>query len=395
MSHWKSKVRRIATVILFGALGSGGLAAKENVVPESLTPLPLTNSEPIRQALSDLTGPLETCRGWLEASEGRAVASVTFVGEDGYFLTKASETPKLESLRLRTSLSGAGKEVREVRREGSLDLVLGQVIQGEEPLHVTAVEWNTEETPALGQWLIAPALVVAGKSVDNRLRWRRASTPRRTGDERSAFTVEKLDWRLGVISAATRRIAGQGAALGIRMANAEPGPVPESPVITGVRVLGVAKDSPAQIAGLRENDVLLSIAGEEVTTFEKVNQLVRKHQPGDEIEVSLLRNGEEMKRQVRLASRSKILANWDGDDFANGGISIRTDEFPKVLQHDLPLVPTDMGGPLLDLKGKAIGINIARADRITTFALPVTVFFDRLQEWLDADRNPPKAEVVD
>jgi S1-C subfamily serine protease len=29
-----------------------------------------------------------------------------------------------------------------------------------------------------------------------------------------------------------------------------------------------------------------------------------------------------------------------------------------------------MGGPLMDLKGLAIGVNIARSDRVTTFALP-------------------------
>ena len=29
-----------------------------------------------------------------------------------------------------------------------------------------------------------------------------------------------------------------------------------------------------------------------------------------------------------------------------------------------------MGGPLLDLEGMALGVNIARSDRVTTFALP-------------------------
>jgi S1-C subfamily serine protease len=29
-----------------------------------------------------------------------------------------------------------------------------------------------------------------------------------------------------------------------------------------------------------------------------------------------------------------------------------------------------MGGPLLDLDGRAVGILIARADRVTTFAIP-------------------------
>jgi S1-C subfamily serine protease len=95
--------------------------------------------------------------------------------------------------------------------------------------------------------------------------------------------------------------------------------------------------------------------------------------------------------QVRLASRSKILQNWEGEDFANGGISIRTDNFPQVIQHDIPLSPLDMGSPLLDLAGNPLGINIARVDRVTTFALPAEIFWKEIQPLIEADRHPPKA----
>ena len=47
-----------------------------------------------------------------------------------------------------------------------------------------------------------------------------------------------------------------------------------------------------------------------------------------------------------------------------------------------------MGGPVFDLQGRAIAVNIARADRITTFALPVERFRDALEKWLEADRHP-------
>ena len=48
-------------------------------------------------------------------------------------------------------------------------------------------------------------------------------------------------------------------------------------------------------------------------------------------------------------------------------------ELNDVIQHELPLTPQAMGGPLVNLQGKAMGINIARADRVTTFTLPATV----------------------
>jgi S1-C subfamily serine protease len=51
-----------------------------------------------------------------------------------------------------------------------------------------------------------------------------------------------------------------------------------------------------------------------------------------------------------------------------------------------------MGGPLLNLLGQAVGINIARVDRVTTFALPMEIFWPSVQQWIAEDRNPPKAE---
>jgi serine protease Do len=53
-----------------------------------------------------------------------------------------------------------------------------------------------------------------------------------------------------------------------------------------------------------------------------------------------------------------------------GDLSKRRSGFPVFLQHDTILKPKDCGGPVVDLDGKAIGINIARAGRTDTLALP-------------------------
>ena len=53
-----------------------------------------------------------------------------------------------------------------------------------------------------------------------------------------------------------------------------------------------------------------------------------------------------------------------------------------------------MGGPLATLEGKVVGINIARVDRVTTFALPVEAFWTEAQLWIKADRHPPKAVLA-
>jgi S1-C subfamily serine protease len=191
--------------------------------------------------------------------------------------------------------------------------------------------------------------------------------------------------KIGVVSARSRRIPGQGAAMGVRM---DEKPVPGG----GVRVIGIAEDSPAAAAGLKQGDILLELGGEVLAEFKRVNEIIRGRQPGEQVAVRYRRAGKVQSVQLRLASRTKILQNWEGEDFANGGISIRTDNFARVIQHDVPLHPLDMGSPLFDLEGRALGINISRVDRVTTFALPADVFWKDLQPLIEADRHPPKAQ---
>ena len=51
-------------------------------------------------------------------------------------------------------------------------------------------------------------------------------------------------------------------------------------------------------------------------------------------------------------------------------LSNRRGGFPAILQHDSGLRPDACGGPLVDIDGKAVGINIARAGRTETYAIP-------------------------
>ena len=67
---------------------------------------------------------------------------------------------------------------------------------------------------------------------------------------------------------------------------------------------------------------------------------------------------------------SNVFDMLDRNQRMSGLTSKRKAGFSDVLQHEIPLSPTAMGGPLMNLKGLAIGVNIARSDRVTTFALP-------------------------
>ena len=50
-----------------------------------------------------------------------------------------------------------------------------------------------------------------------------------------------------------------------------------------------------------------------------------------------------------------------------------------ILQHDLPLPKNSMGGPLFNLQGECIGLNIARVDRVTIYA-PSSQVLETLSE---------------
>jgi serine protease Do len=66
----------------------------------------------------------------------------------------------------------------------------------------------------------------------------------------------------------------------------------------------------------------------------------------------------------------------------NGHVSRRSQVFRELIDHDTVLLPWLCGGPLVDIDGKAIGLNIARAGRVSTYALPsglVQKVFERLK----------------
>ncbi len=319
----------------------------------TLPPDQRTNGKYTLTAVEKLRPLTTACAARIESLLGRAICAATIVGEDGYVLIKASEVPDLGKARIKFG-DGRITDLREIHRETSLDLVLAQAIG---VTGLRAVSFGAARVLTMGQWLCSVA---------------------DTGKEP----------RIGTVSARIRRIPGTGAALGIRMAEKS------AEGDKGVRIIGVANESPAEVAGLQENDVILAIAAQTVAQFRQVHDIVNKRQPGEVVEVRYLRKDKEETCRVRLASRTKVLQNWEGEDFANGGISLRTDNFPEVLQHDIPLLPTDMGGPVATLEGKVVGINIARVDRVTTFALPVEAFWTETQQWIKADRHPPKAVLV-
>jgi hypothetical protein len=82
------------------------------------------------------------------------------------------------------------------------------------------------------------------------------------------------------------------------------GTIPDmTPQDFGVRITGVREGSPAEDAGLHGGDVIVEFGGHEISDLYAYTYALREFQPGDEVVVVVLRNGERMSFTAVLASR--------------------------------------------------------------------------------------------
>jgi serine protease Do len=70
-----------------------------------------------------------------------------------------------------------------------------------------------------------------------------------------------------------------------------------------VVVMEVLKDSPAEKAGLKEDDVILKLGDKDVTEVEKFVEMVRALKPGDEITLTVKRGKDEKKIKAKVGER--------------------------------------------------------------------------------------------
>ena len=71
----------------------------------------------------------------------------------------------------------------------------------------------------------------------------------------------------------------------------------------GYRFMAVAPESPAGVAGLKAKDILIEFGGKKVGNIYDYTSALGAYQPGDEVEVKVLRDGKEVKATVKLTRR--------------------------------------------------------------------------------------------
>src|ERR1044072_1613567 len=132
----------------------------------------------------------------------------------------------------------------------------------------------------------------------------------------------------------------------------------------GVGITQVMNESPAQKAGLRNNDVILRLDGENVTSVRKLNRLVSEIAPDHVVKITISRNGAEQEVSATIGKRNNLNAardlfggkqpriwKWEGPrNFPNVEKFPNMDKFPNIEKfRDLP----DNSGDLAIIMGNS------------------------------------------
>ena len=113
--------------------------------------------------------------------------------------------------------------------------------------------------------------------------------------------------------------------------------------VRGVGVTQVVKDSPADKAGLRKDDVILRIDGENVNSVRKLNRLVSEMAPDHSVRITVSRGGAEQEVTATIGKRnnsSMVQGLLRGEPKVwkfEGG------QFPKNWKFESPLFDRDNG----------------------------------------------------
>ena len=142
--------------------------------------------------------------------------------------------------------------------------------------------------------------------------------------------------------------------------------------VAGVPVTGVFPDSAAAEAGLLPRDLITRVGESVVRDGPSLREALEAYRAGDRVTLDLIREGERRELDVQLGDTGRGLRARFQNRIGGTTISRRAVDFPEVIQHDTVLDADRMGGPVVDLDGRLVGLNIARAGRVETYALPAS-----------------------
>ncbi len=289
-----------------------------------------------------------TVRVWLGK---KRLAYGTVIGDGRQVLTKWSEVANAASSLV---VDGPNREAHDAKLIGVYeeeDLAILE-INGEA---LRPIAWSNDK-PALGAFLVAPQ-----------------------PDGRSAA--------FGVVSVLERNLRETDLAfLGIGSDLEHKGP--------GVRVSEVQPNTGAAAAGLKEGDIVLMVKERPISGLMELKSALTGTKPGETVPLRVRTRGDEKTISVTLSKRPELPKIYNPRleqmERMGGKISRIRDSFTQVLQSDMRPSPDQIGGPVVDLEGRVIGITVARADRTRSFIMPSAAIVKMLA---NTPKDPSIAKV--
>jgi len=260
----------------------------------------------------------------------KEIAYGIVISEDGYLLSKWSELKNAKELKVRID-DQLYEEVNLVSGDTRWDVCLCKV--SATGLH--PVDFVDQESIEEGTWVIANGVT----------------------DRSNRRPM------IGIISAPAREIFPEGGVvLGIKITEQKGAVIAEE----------VDENSGAFQSGIRKNDKILKLNDSLLKKQDDLVEFMKDRKIGDKIVVTYERKGKQSKATVELQGRADTFGKeTTRNDQMSGDVSTRRSGFPRVFQHDVLGNRKTVGGPLVNLDGKCLGMNIARANRAESFAIPV------------------------
>ena len=142
----------------------------------------------------------------------------------------------------------------------------------------------------------------------------------------------------------------------------------------GVKVQEVKEDSGAAAAGLQPGDVIMKVNQRSISGVLELRNALTGLEPGAKVTMEVSRNGRELTLDVVLGNRPDLPqfsgARLQAMEQMGTKTSLVRSSFPNVIQSDMRPNPDQIGGPVVDLQGRVVGITMARADRTRSFVMP-------------------------